>query len=391
MFNSAILDVVVGVVFFFVLVSTLCSAIREGIEAWIKTRASYLEHALREIFRDEDGVGLTKSFFDHPLIYALFLGQYEPRPGRERRVWNFGSRLPSYIPAQSFSRAILDIAARGPSTDAASGHPDFARPTLDSIRASVENLQNPSVQRVLLGAIDSARGDIEEVRSELEAWYDAAMERVSGWYKRTTQWILFVVALCVVVALNLNTLTLIDHLYRDQVLRSTVVAAAEGSPRELSYLQASQELDGLHLPIGWVDGLVPLGWIANVEVEIWRDALQPFLGLLITALAATLGAPFWFDVLNKVTALRAAIKPSSKSASGTTNDVGEAKTSAGSRSSSAGTETTGSVAMRKEVEAPSGEPDVDACDHPILESTPDEELPEARGGVASATDRSDLR
>ena len=52
MFGSEILDVAVGVIFVFLLVSMICSAIREGLETVLKTRAAYLEQGIRELLRD---------------------------------------------------------------------------------------------------------------------------------------------------------------------------------------------------------------------------------------------------------------------------------------------------------------------------------------------------
>ena len=59
MFGSGILEVAIGVIFVFLLVSIICSAIREGIEAWLKTRAAYLEHGIRELLHDLGGGGLA--------------------------------------------------------------------------------------------------------------------------------------------------------------------------------------------------------------------------------------------------------------------------------------------------------------------------------------------
>src|SRR5688500_13005900 len=77
MFNSAILDVVIGVAFVFMLVSTLCAAVREGLEAWLKTRSSYLEHAIRELLHDRSGLGLAKAFYTHPMVASLYQGDYD--------------------------------------------------------------------------------------------------------------------------------------------------------------------------------------------------------------------------------------------------------------------------------------------------------------------------
>jgi hypothetical protein len=72
MFGSQILEVAIGLIFIFVLVSVICSVVREGIESWLKTRAAFLEHGIRELLHDKQAQGLARSFYNHPLIYGLF-------------------------------------------------------------------------------------------------------------------------------------------------------------------------------------------------------------------------------------------------------------------------------------------------------------------------------
>jgi hypothetical protein len=318
MFNSGILDVAIGLTFVFILVSTLCSAIREGIEAWLKTRATYLEFAIRELFRDPDGNGLTKRFFEHPLIHGLFQGEYTPRDSKATLLVR-GGNLPSYISAKSFAAALMDLAAHGPDANA----PEQLEPiTFKSLRQSVSTMPNVHVARALMSAIDSAQGDLDKVRTNLEGWYDSTMDRVSGWYKRSTQKVIFFVALFVVVALNVNVITIADSLYRNQALRDAAVAAAgKQGAGEIGYSGALKTFDELRLPIGWSGGWgAPRSAVekqltrdSKASFELWNDVLAPLLGLLATAFAATLGAPFWFDVLNRVMVIRASVKPDEKS------------------------------------------------------------------------------
>ena len=65
MFGSRILEVAIGIIFIF-LVSMICSAIREGIESWVKSRAAFLEHGIRELLHDRHAVGLARSLYTHP-------------------------------------------------------------------------------------------------------------------------------------------------------------------------------------------------------------------------------------------------------------------------------------------------------------------------------------
>ena len=193
MFDSEILDVAIGVVFVFLLVSMICSAIREALEGWLKSRATHLDEGIRQLLHDTPAAGLARHFFEHPLINSLYSGQY-PAPRLSARLptaLKRGRNLPSYIPSRNFALALMDLAARGPSTDDVSSDPATGAVTLDQVRVNMRYLANPAVQRALLIAIDSAQGDFQKAVANVEAWFDSGMDRVSGWYKRSTQWILF--------------------------------------------------------------------------------------------------------------------------------------------------------------------------------------------------------
>jgi hypothetical protein len=225
-----------------------------------------------------------------------------------------GGDLPAYIPSRNFAVALMDIAARGPMTDAVSSDPAGPAMSLDAIRRNVLNIQNQPVQRVLLTAVDSAQGDIDKVQKNLETWYDSAMDRISGQYKRLTQWILFAIALSVAVGLNINSLTLADYLYRNDGARAATVAHAQVAATNTAYVQntydaAKNDLAELHLPIGWSGH-----WrLVNPKKDGLWAVVSPLIGWLLTAFAASLGAPFWFDMLNKIMVIRSTVKPHEKS------------------------------------------------------------------------------
>ena len=133
------------------------------------------------------------------------------------------------------------------------------------------------------------------------------MERVSGWYKRKVQIVTLAVAIVFAVGLNLDSVLIARHLARDAALRSAIVAEAEQLAKEPAPAQGRQQLEdriqelkSIGVPIGWPD---PDGAPATAD---W--ILVKVLGLLLTAGAASLGAPFWFDVLNRVISIRAAGK-----------------------------------------------------------------------------------
>lgn len=317
MFGSKILDVAIGLSLIYLLLSLIASAVREMGEAIFKTRAVELELGIRELMGDPDGAGLSRLLYEHPLIASLYKKAYQYAKSRQ-----LGRNLPAYIPARNFATALLDMTVRGTGVP-----PEYAAQqtspalTIAGLRASVQRLPSPFVQRAVLSAIDNAQNDVERVRENLEAWFDSAMDRVSGGYKRRTQFWLFAIGLGLALALNINTIAIADYLAHNETAREALARRAEMVRTDSAYRRlvtdsvvseaearaVYADLQSLNLPIGW-DRQLPLpeqdwGWFL----------LKQIVGLLATAFAVMLGAPFWFDMLNKIGVVRATVKPHEKS------------------------------------------------------------------------------
>jgi hypothetical protein len=324
MLGSEILEVGIGLTLIYLLLSAMASAVREALEAWFKTRGEHLERGIRELLRDPDGSWMARGVYEHPMVAGLFRGGYNPRQAG-RSIGNVlhwlrgRSNLPSYIPAPNFAAALLDIVARGP---VLSDTVDDAPPptmSVELLRTNVQAMANPYLQRALLVAIDRGQGDLNRVQANLEAWYNSGMDRVSGWYKRRTQWVLLIIGVALTLALNVNTLTIADFLMRDSTARALLVRQAETISGDTSIMTASYEkldstLTGMQLPIGWGGSTSrPILGRDGSVLGPWALFWHHLVGLLITAFAVSLGAPFWFDVLNKFMVIRSTVKPHEKS------------------------------------------------------------------------------
>lgn len=319
MFGSAILDVLIGLVTIFLLLSLTATAIREAFESLVKARAVMLERGIRELLDDPTESGLVRRLYEHPLIFGLYRGAYDPK-----KIRRHGGDLPTYIPTRNFAGALLDIALRGQRAGPyATEHSDPIF-TTEELRHAVRRLPSPKLRHALITAIDDARGDLDMVRANLEGWFNSSMDRVSGWYKRRTQMWLFVIGAVLATSLNVNAITIANHLWADKAAREALVRQAEqiqsdstirqnlrdttAATAEARAKSSLSDLDLLDLPIGW-DHLPPRGPTTN----IFDYVFQIVAGILVTALAITLGAPFWFDALNKVIVIRSTVKPHEKS------------------------------------------------------------------------------
>ena len=322
MFDSGILDVAIGLTLIFLMLSLVASAIREGAEAIVKSRAVELERGIRTLLDDPSGNGLAKRLYEHPLVYSLYPGTYTVIAKRFR-----GATLPDYIPSRNFAAALLDMATRGPNAGPYAAMQTTPVLTIPALRQAVQRIPSTFVQHAMLSAIDGAHGDPARVRANLEAWYDSAMDRVSGQYKRRTQLWLFVIGLGTTLALNVNTITIADYLAHDEAARASLVRRAQEIREDTFYQRlvanparidsaagraVYEDLQSLKLPIGWDRQLPPPPGAMNGENWFWYRVKQ-IAGLLITAFAVMLGAPFWFDLLNKIMVIRATVKPTEKS------------------------------------------------------------------------------
>ncbi|SEN88591.1 hypothetical protein SAMN05428959_103601 [Duganella sp. CF517] len=341
MFNSETLEVCIGMIFLFLMMSLICTGIREYIEGILKWRAMDLERAVRTLLDDKDGA-LAQFFFSHPLISSLYQGQYDPArltgssvnrsiggDGQSKHMPLAARRnLPSYIPAELFVKALIDVVGRGP---VGAGEPVADESlTIGLLRKRAAALGSPVLQRVVLSAIDHSEGDLKQMTLNLQNWFDGSMDRASGWYKRRTQAVLFGLGLLTAVVMNVDALYVMGRLTTDKALRETIVTAAAKAPnpaeKDAAKLadDARDALAAVGMPMGWVAsatspnvfGYTPVQTcVTGKHTECGQpyNLMQLLIGWLITAIGVMLGAPFWFDVLNKFMVIRSTVKPHEKS------------------------------------------------------------------------------
>jgi hypothetical protein len=220
----------------------------------------------------------------------------------------------------------------------------------ERIEAAVRSLQDCPLGPTSRRLWEASGRKLDEFRSSLEGYFDQEMTRVSGYYKRSIRWILFLLAIIVAVVSNIDALTLTRDLWRNPGGRSTLVmqadslttdgaapAGSDGSgstSKTLAALRAECEdrfptgetsstkeiaqgfadaracvTDALSAESG-LDVIDRAAWIAPKRwADDWTDTshyhwvVHP-LGVALTVVALVLGAPFWFDLLKRLTGIR---------------------------------------------------------------------------------------
>ena len=333
---SSALDVAIGLAFLFFLFSLVISRINEFVATALNLRHKGLENALRAMLDDHrpaanEAAGGPVVSADKVLNHALVKPIQQAIQGRflssALGKLGLGRTKLSYLPSRTFSAAVFDLLA--PADPADPAHPGAtaakgaATDPMARAKAAVEGMSehNPARQP-LLRMMTDAEGDRDKFRGSLEHWYDDTMDRVSGWYKRYVQRIILVITIMLVACLNVDSINIAQVLWRLPTERAAVAAAAakqagSGSSAGQNADEVVRSISALKLPLGWTPPHITTVSPAGAKTVVVSTDPQhlplgvgswliKLLGLLITVLALSLGAPFWFDALTKLGSLRQA-------------------------------------------------------------------------------------
>jgi hypothetical protein len=350
MFGSEILEVAIGLVMVYLVMSTLCSGVTEWIARIFALRSDTLKDGIDELLNNDNI--LKGKIFSHPLFEGL-------SPKMPNNLWDkikikgkyiFKQKKesgPSAVPPATFAQIVLDTIIDA-GKEQGTGYADAlkkkmvgeeGKPASESekivkileknlafkpaevdkssgklVPKTPEQIATDKNKQVLWSFLVAAKTKttksedaIKEFRVSTEKWFDNSMQRVTGWYKRQTQFIILCLAVIICFGMNVDTVGIANSFYSDPALRETVVAAATATVEKAAtdnvtlptYSELSENMSGINLHLGWNTENNPnqkpatgWGWVAKI------------FGILITVFAVSMGAPFWFDLLRKLLNLR---------------------------------------------------------------------------------------
>ncbi|MEZ2238539.1 hypothetical protein [Microcoleus sp.] len=190
--------------------------------------------------------------------------------------------------------------------------------TVDSMPESLKNSLYILAERVEKDGGDTQE-QLQRFQREIEIWFDRSMERASGVYKRNARGVAILLGTAIAIGANADTVNIINRLSKDSMLRSTVNLYAQqlvekNTPAKLDNLtnltkvqnEVGIALDNLAVPFGWSEpNRLEIDPAGNV---LWPAFLAKVFGWLLSGVAISMGAVFWFDVLSKIINIRNAGK-----------------------------------------------------------------------------------
>lgn len=288
---STAIGVAIGLILMYLILSLVASAIQESISTLFAKRSKELEKGIETLLGD----ALKARFYDHGLIKSL------------SNPTALLHKVPSYISAKTFSTVVLDLVAEKGRNSAPAAADNPPQDTVPTVLQGLESTEAGDGVSAALKVFAREEQTLAGLKKRLEGWFDEAMDRVSGWYKRWTKLMLFGIGLALAVLLNADTLNVAKTLWTDPAARAAAeqLAAQEAQQSDAAEINPKEDLvkfEALNLPLGWVaasDRVDPRHFPNDP-----KELFVKLLGLLITAIALTFGAPFWFDMLKKFVDLR---------------------------------------------------------------------------------------
>lgn len=338
---SIVIEVFIGLFFMYFVLSTLVSAINELIQNLFLQRSRTLAQFILETFTPAPTKSAQQAKPIRDLARRLFRAFVPPPPQPTQEAENYAKSFykSSYVKTKKSSISLMRPRVENSKTVTSIPSGNFAQAILEAIGFSQQIYQDSEaalaalkaiiatlpaaspLRDVLTDAVNQAEEKISNVVLYLEKWFDEQMAQLSDIYKRWAQLFLFIIGLAIALYFNINSLAIAKTLATNPTLRETVVAQAstlvqnnnpnapqssltcgtqtfDSTKADAAVNYTKCEIDLMALPVGWSGGII-----------FPKDAVQyqnenALVGILITALAASLGAPFWYDLIKMLIGMR---------------------------------------------------------------------------------------
>ena|GEM_PF-1004692 len=320
---TVIIQIAIGVMFVWITLAVITSQIQDWIASVLSWRAQMLESAVIQMLGDQE---LKEKVYNHPLIQGLYT--------------NNGKRKPAGIPEDKFALVLFEKIMGGEGAAEVKYTFDSLKQNVAKLKASENHeLRNfaTSLDTLLIGVENKAEDTTHAItvaRQRVESWFNNAMDRLGGAYRRRMQIVSIVVGILLAAVLNVDTAAIVSTLWRDPVVRQAIVTQASqlpeptpgATPAPNANAAADQVLKNTQNILNNMDKLnaieLPIGWSFKVSKPVPNTPADPrdfpstfsgwlskIIGILMSGIAAAQGAPFWFDLMRKLVTRNPPVPP----------------------------------------------------------------------------------
>jgi hypothetical protein len=289
--SSSIIETALGLVLVYIVLALAVSSLGDVINGFVGAKSVSLWEGISSVLLDFGGNGLTLQFFNHALVRGLAV-----RDDAKTSV-NEDPRhrpLPSYVPPDVFAEVVIDLLVQrmdrqevGPVKyqDLVASYRDVSA---DPNRK--DDLFTQKIRRLLAIHHD----DFSKFKQALVDRFDAAMARTNGFFERRNKLMLLGVSFVLAIATNADSIRIFNYLNTNPSVRAELARDARKVSDDKTDVVTPDASDKVANLLGWTKKEVSDG---KANPEFW---LSKLFGLALTAFAASLGAPFWFDVLRRL-------------------------------------------------------------------------------------------
>ncbi len=324
---DAILEVAIGLVFVWLVISVATMEVQNRISILLGWRAEQLEKSILSMLKDET---LVRKFYEHPLVIEL---AQKDKNGNLIKDKKGAIRRPTYIPNATFATVACEVIINA-------GKEGQTVPldtmSISEMKASIKSLaeKNPNLERVnhyLMPKMEKAADDLDaklaEYRKNTEAWFGDVMSQASNWYKIRAQWMAFWIGLAIAVSINIDTINIAQKLWQEPTARAIIVAQAQAEAQNEDTTSISfATAKSLNFPAGWTTTALDTKACRLIDIIDYQIVIRSagdclavtslpslnngwgmfvkLFGYLLSAAAAAQGAPFWFDILRKLVGVK---------------------------------------------------------------------------------------
>lgn len=321
--ESAALEVALGIAVVFFLAATVVTAANEAITRFFNVRSKALWATLERLlstsasaqtkvnlkfsaalagnndqFRPASGTAAAERAASAPgavdLLATTSIASLDyVADGKRTKIW--------HIPKDVFAAALLELAKiKGAGTDAT---------LAQKVGKLVEVYEGTPIGNFLSSLAVSGATTVDEFTTSVGAWFDGQMQRLTDSYRRLTKYFLAVIGLGVALVFNVDAVAISSGLANNADQRAAVVLLADDL--DADGLACKDKTTGLDCAAGNLSSIKNLGmkvpfhgWSDTWKGQAFSDDVVHAAGIGLTALAVSLGGPFWFDTVGALAGLR---------------------------------------------------------------------------------------